>query len=89
MNPTHFAPFARVCHLTNTAIEVNYLLLIFASSTFNKLSTGVVFRGSRFTNFFLDDSKKKRRSTTQFDLKYVFETNRILHDFKIPKLRLN
>ena len=38
-----------------------------------KLSTEVVFRGSSFTSFFL----AKRTRGTQFDLKYVFNRNRI------------
>lgn len=55
-------PFARACHFTNNVIKVNYLLIIFANSAFNKLSTDVGFQGSSFTNFFLDDSRKNTRS---------------------------
>lgn len=60
--PLIFVPFARACHFTNNVIKVNYLLIILANSAFNKLSTDVGFRGSSFTNFFLDDSRKNTRS---------------------------
>ena len=49
MNPTQFVLFAGTCPLRNTVIKVNYLFSIFANSTFNNLSTDVVFRGSPFT----------------------------------------
>ena len=49
VNPTQFVLFAGTCPLRNTVIKVNYLFSIFANSTFNNLSTDVVFRGSPFT----------------------------------------
>lgn len=77
MNPTQFVPFAGACHLINTVIKVNYSLSFFCE--FYKLATDLVFRGSSFTNFFID-SKNLRTCGPQCDLKYVFNANRILHD---------
>lgn len=88
MNPTQFVQFAGTYPLRNTVITVNYLFSFFANSAFNNLSTDVVFRGSPFTNFFIDSAKTCEHAVRSATSSDVFNANRILHDFKIPYLRL-